>query len=86
MERLKADPNLNGDITTVPAEGSLLPERSLCSAARSAQLVLDQMAAESSARSSIGCGRRARRICRSRRPEEALVLASIVEKENGPHR
>ena len=82
VERLKADPNLNGDIASVPAEGSLLPETFVVQRGAQRQQVLDQMAAEQ--RKVLD------RLWEARKqdlpiktPEEALVLASIVEKETG---
>lgn len=82
VERLKADPNLNGEIAAVPPEGSLLPETFIVQRGAQRQQVLDTMAAE--ARKLLA------RLWEARQPdlplkspEEALVLASIVEKETG---
>lgn len=82
VERLKADPNLNGEITTVPAEGSLLPETFVVQRGAQRQQVLDQMAAEQ--RKILDRLWEARKAdLPLKTPEEVLVLASIVEKETG---
>lgn len=82
VERLKADPNLNGEVTSVPPEGSLLPETFVMQRGAQRQQVLDHMAAEQR--------KVLERLWEARKPdlpiktpEEALVLASIVEKETG---
>ncbi len=82
VERLKADPNLNGEITAVPAEGTLLPETFIVQRGAQRQQVLETMAAESrKIVDKLWETRKADLPLKSR--EEALVLASIVEKETG---
>ena len=82
VERLKADPNLNGEIAVVPAEGTLLPETFVLQRGAQRQQVLDQMAAEQRKMlDRLWEGRKADLPFKT--PEEALVLASIVEKETG---
>ncbi len=82
VERLKADANLAGEIEAVPPEGSLLPETFVIERGMPRQAIVDRMQAE------------ARKIIEKawplrkkdlplKSPEEALVLASIVEKETG---
>ncbi|MDX2201177.1 MAG: endolytic transglycosylase MltG [Hyphomicrobiaceae bacterium] len=82
VERLKADPNLSGEIAQVPAEGTLLPETFVVQRGTARQAVLDLMAAES--RKVLD------RLWEARKADlplksigEAVVLASIVEKETG---
>jgi UPF0755 protein len=82
VERLKADPGLTGDIAEVPPEGTLLPETFIVQRGASRQSVVDKMREESR--------RLMERIWDQRQKglpfktwEEALVLASIVEKETG---
>jgi UPF0755 protein len=82
VDRLQADPNLNGDITATPAEGSLLPETFVTQRGAARQNVLDSMAAESR--------KLMERLWAQRKKDlpvktwdEAVILASIVEKETG---
>jgi len=82
VERLRADANLSGDVAATPPEGSLLPETFILQRGASRQAVLEGMAAE------------LRRFTEKAWPdrkkdlplktwEEAVILASIVEKETG---
>jgi UPF0755 protein len=82
VERLKADPGLAGDIAEVPPEGTLLPETFIVQRGASRQSIIDKMREESR--------RLMERLWDQRQKglpfktwEEALVLASIVEKETG---
>ena len=82
VERLKADQGLTGDIAAVPAEGALLPDTYAVQRGASRQFVLDQMAEAQS--------RMMEKLWAARRDglplatiEEAVTLASIVEKETG---
>ena len=80
--RLQADENLTGEILTVPPEGSLLPDTYPYSRGQDRQAVLDAMA---QAQQAFLDG-----LWEKRQPdlpinslEEAVILASIVEKETG---
>jgi UPF0755 protein len=82
VDRLRAEPGLSGEITTIPPEGSLLPETYRFSRGTGRQDILDQMRAEQ--------GKLMMALWEARdptlplkSPEEALTLASIVEKETG---
>lgn len=82
VDRLKADPGLVGDVAEMPPEGALLPDTYRFSRGASRQEILDRMRAEH--------GRMVAQLWAARAPdlpfktpEEALVLASIVEKETG---
>jgi UPF0755 protein len=82
VERLKADTNLSGEITDVPSEGSLLPETFVVQRGATRQSILEMMQVESR--------RLGEKLWAQRKKdlpvktwEEALVLASIVEKETG---
>jgi UPF0755 protein len=82
VDRLQADPNLSGEITAMPTEGSLLPETFVTQRGVARQSVLDSMAAESR--------KLVERLWAQRKKdlpvktwEEAVILASIVEKETG---
>ena len=82
VDRLKADQNLTGEITAVPPEGSLLPETFVVQRGSERQVIIDNMTAYSK--------RLMERVWAQRKKdlpikswEEAVILASIVEKETG---
>lgn len=82
VERLRADQNLTGDVTRVPAEGSLMPDTYRVPKGMSRMAVIEMMQAEQR--------RFLERVWAQRNPavpvrtpEEAVILASIVEKETG---
>ncbi len=80
-ERLKAQPHLTGDIA-VPAEGSLLPESYDFERGESRQAVLLRMqTAMQRTLAELWARRGPDTVAKT--PQEALVLASIVEKETG---
>jgi UPF0755 protein len=82
VERLKADANLTGDITAVPPEGALLPETFMVERGSPRQAILDRMQAESRRLLEKAWAQRAKDLP-LKSLEEAVVLASIVEKETG---
>ncbi|HKQ10179.1 MAG TPA: endolytic transglycosylase MltG [Rhizomicrobium sp.] len=76
----QADTVLTGDAGPVPAEGSLLPETYLFTRGETRRHLLDKMAAAQSTFLDQHWGKRAQGLpLRDRR--EAVILASIVEKE-----
>ncbi len=82
VERLKADPSLTGDLRDVPAEGSLLPETySLPRGSSRATLIEMMQAAQKKLVDQLWAERQDGLPLKS--AAEALVLASIVEKETG---
>lgn len=82
VERLKAEPNLTGDITEVPAEGTLLPDTYRFSKGMARQEIVDRMKSEQQRLlASLWESRVADLPIDS--PEKAVILASIVEKETG---
>ncbi len=82
VERLKAEPNLTGEITEVPAEGTLLPDTYRFSKGMPRQEILDRMKAEQQRLlASLWESRQAGLPVDS--VEKAVTLASIVEKETG---
>jgi UPF0755 protein len=82
VERLKADSNLIGEVASVPSEGSLLPDTYRFSRGMTRQGLIELMQDER--------GKFLEKMWVNRQtdlpfstPEEAMVLASIVEKETG---
>lgn len=82
IERLAGEANLSGDVAEVPAEGSLLPDTYRFSKGISRQELIERMQAEQQ--------RLVASLWERRRPDlplenvrQALILASIVEKETG---
>jgi UPF0755 protein len=82
VERLKADPNLTGEIAEVPAEGTLLPETFVIERGASRQSVIDGMEAQARRLMERTWAQRKKELP-LRSWEEAVILASIVEKETG---
>ncbi len=82
VERLKADTNLSGDITILPAEGTLLPDTYLVSKGMGRQELIDRMQAQMKELLVSSWAKRQADLP-LRTPEEALSFASIVEKETG---
>ena len=82
VERLLAEPNLSGEITQIPPEGSLLPDTYRVSKGMSRQELLDRMRAESAEFLVEAWEKRAPDLPVTT-PREALILASIIEKETG---
>jgi len=82
VERLKADPNLTGDIAEVPPEGALLPETFIVQRGAQRQAIIDNMRAEARKLADKMWTQR-RKDLPLKTWEEAVVLASIVEKETG---
>lgn len=82
VERLRADPDLKGDILQVPAEGTLLPDTYRYQMGDTRQDIIERMEASQK--------KFAAKLWEERDPEiavqtleEAIILASIVEKETG---
>jgi UPF0755 protein len=82
VERLKAEPSLSGEITSVPPEGTLLPDTYYFSKGASRQEILDRMHEEmQKAISTLWDSRDPDLPIKS--PEELITFASIIEKETG---
>jgi UPF0755 protein len=82
MERLKANEVLVGEITNPPAEGELLPDTYLFNRGGTRQSIIDQMNTAQEKFIEKLWPTRAEGLP-LKTPEEALILASIVEKETG---
>lgn len=79
---LNAEPALSGEIAETPPEGALLPETYHFSRGDSRSALLDRMRKAMSKALAEAWGARAEGLPFDK-PEQALVLASIVEKETG---
>lgn len=82
VESLKAVDFLSGDIKTVPLEGTLAPQSYEVDKGTDRGTLLDEMAAKQSAILAEAWANRAEGLP-YKTPEEAMVMASIVEKETG---
>ncbi len=81
QERLMAQPNLSGEVA-VPAEGSVLPETYEIALNESRAAVASRMqAAMQRTLKELWAARSPNAVVKT--PEEAVILASIVEKETG---
>jgi UPF0755 protein len=82
VERLKAEPELSGEITTVPPEGTLLPDTYYFSKGAPRQEILDRMQADmQKAMAALWDSRDSDIPLHS--AAELVTFASIVEKETG---
>lgn len=82
VERIRAEPNLEGEITSIPPEGVLLPDTYKFSRGMERQELIDRMRAEQQ-RFLATVWEKRQKDLPLQSPEQALVLASIVEKETG---
>jgi UPF0755 protein len=82
VERLKANSSLTGEITEVPEEGALLPDTYSVPRGASRQGLIDRMRAESRKLMDKLWSQRQKDLP-IKTWEEAVVMASIVEKETG---
>jgi UPF0755 protein len=82
VERLRADASLTGELTDVPQEGALLPETFIIQRGAPRQAILDNMRSEFRKLKEKLWDQRQKGLP-FKTWEEAVVLASIVEKETG---
>lgn len=82
VDRLKADPNLVGEVAQVPAEGTLLPDTYKVSRGMARQELIDRMQTEHQKLLASVWEKRQQGLP-VKTPEQAMVLASIIEKETG---
>lgn len=80
VSRLQADENLTGEISAIPLEGALLPDTYPYERGTERQTVLDRMA-QSQQKFIQGLWEKRQEGLPLKTMDEALVLASIVEKE-----
>ncbi len=82
VQLLKAHPDLNGDIAEIPVEGSLLPDTYKFSRGTERREIIARMQTDAKRFMSKQWETRSSRIP-YKTPEEALIMASLVEKETG---
>ncbi len=82
VERLKGEENLTGEITQIPAEGSLLPETYSIEKGMARQELLDRMQLKQKQVLEAAWGRRQQGLP-FESAAQAVVMASIIEKETG---
>lgn len=82
VERVRAEPNLQGEVQNAPAEGTLLPDTYKFSRGMARQELLDRMRTEQQ-RFLATVWEKRQKDLPLQTPEQAIVLASIVEKETG---
>ena len=82
VERLKADQGLAGEVNRLPAEGSLMPDTYRVPRGMARSAVIELMQVEHRKFMERAWSQRQQGVP-VRTPEEALILASIVEKETG---
>ncbi|NJO22261.1 MAG: endolytic transglycosylase MltG [Sphingomonadales bacterium] len=82
VERLKAEPNLEGEIMQMPEEGSLLPDTFKFSRGMARQELIDRMRTEQQRLLATLWEKRQKELPLET-PHQAMTLASIVEKETG---
>ena len=82
VERIKADQNLSGDLREIPGEGTLLPETYSLPTGSARQTLIDMMqAAQKKLVEQLWAERQDGLPVKS--PQEAVTLASVVERETG---
>jgi UPF0755 protein len=82
IDRLNAEENLTGEVSQVPAEGSLMPETYSIEKGMSRQELIDRMAMKQKQVLTAAWERR-KDTLPFKSPDEAVVMASIIEKETG---
>jgi len=82
VQKLLAHPELHGEITEVPPEGSLLPDTYKFGRNDTRQNIIERMQATQTKFLATAWANRHQDIA-VKTPEEAVILASIVEKETG---
>jgi peptidoglycan lytic transglycosylase G len=82
IDRVRGEPDLTGDISEIPPEGSLLPDTYRYSRGIERQELVDRMQAEMQRFLAASWEKRQRDLP-IKSPEEAVIFASIVEKETG---
>ena len=82
VERVRGEPDLDGEITDIPQEGSLLPDTYRFSKGLARQELLERMQVEMQRYLALAWANRQADLP-LKTPQEAINFASIVEKETG---
>jgi len=82
VERVRAEPNLQGEVQNLPPEGTLLPDTYKFSRGMARQELIDRMRSEQQ-RFLATLWEKRQKDLPLQTAEQAVVLASIVEKETG---
>ena len=82
VERVRAEPNLQGEVQNLPPEGTLLPDTYKFSRGMARQELIDRMRSEQQ-RFLATLWEKRQKDLPLQTAEQAIVLASIVEKETG---
>ena len=82
VERVRGEPDLEGEITDIPQEGSLLPDTYRFSKGMARQELLERMQVEMQRYLALAWANRQADLP-LKTPLEAIIFASIVEKETG---
>ena len=82
VERVRGEPGLEGEITDIPQEGSLLPDTYRFSKGMARQELLERMQVEMQRYLALAWANRQADLP-LKTPQEAIIFASIVEKETG---
>jgi UPF0755 protein len=82
VERVRGEPDLEGEITDIPQEGSLLPDTYRFSKGMARQELLERMQVEMQRYLALAWANR-RADLPLKTPQEVIIFASIVEKETG---
>jgi UPF0755 protein len=82
VERVRGEPDLDGEITDIPQEGSLLPDTYRFSKGMARQELLERMQVEMQRYLALAWANRQADLP-LKAPQEAIIFASIVEKETG---
>ncbi|MHA1179537.1 MAG: endolytic transglycosylase MltG [Alphaproteobacteria bacterium] len=82
VERVRGEPDLDGEITDIPQEGSLLPDTYRFSKGMARQELLERMQVEMQRYLALAWANRQADLP-LKTPQEAIIFASIVEKETG---
>lgn len=82
VERLNAEENLSGEVSQIPAEGSLMPETYSIEKGMARQELIERMQMKQKQVLAAAWERRREGLPYAS-PEDAVVMASIIEKETG---
>lgn len=82
VERLKGEENLTGEVTQIPAEGSLLPETYSIEKGMARQELIERMQLKQKQVLEAAWARRQKELP-FQSTEQAVVMASVIEKETG---